>query len=368
MKIYTKFILFTIAISFLYYIQLFIFSTISYILEEKLIIKKSLFILSSLIILSILTKTPFFIWKHIYSIAYLISTIYLGYICNSFLLCIIYKIITIFIKTSKSISSFLVLYFPIIISVYGLINARIIRIEKEVSIKSKKYNNKKGIKICHLTDLHLGTIYKRKFVQKIVNIIKNEIKPDIIVITGDLFDISESPNSDSIVPFNEIDIPILYVTGNHEIMRGRDEVFETLKKSKIRNIGNESEPYIFKNINFIGIDYIEKFEKIKDIIYDKNMFNVVLNHVPLLPKELSQYDIDLYLCGHTHGGQTFPFNLLTLFNAKCYEGLYEYLNRYVYVSSGLGTALIPMRIGSKSVISVIKIESFEENKNNEIDY
>ena len=75
---------------------------------------------------------------------------------------------------------------------------------------------------------------------------------------------------------------------------------------------------------------------------------------------MNPYEIDLVLCGHTHGGQTFPFNVMTYVNGKLYKGLYEYLNRYVYVSSGLGTALIPMRIGSKSVISIIKIESDEK--------
>ena len=149
----------------------------------------------------------------------------------------------------------------------------------------------------------------------------------------------------------------MYVTGNHELVIGKKEVLEVLNRSKIKNIGDDLIPFIFQNINFIGIDFESKIEKLKDIKYDKDMFNIVLNHVPILPKELSPYDIDLFLCGHTHGGQTFPLNIMTFLNAKCYEGLYEYLNRYVFVSSGLGTALMPMRIGSKSVISVIKIAS-----------
>ena len=210
-----------------------------------------------------------------------------------------------------------------------------------------------------MTDLHLGTIFRKNFTQNIINKIKNIIKPDILVITGDLFDSSNTPIYDFIEPLNEINVPILYVTGNHEIMIGKNKVLQVLNKSKIKNIGNDLVPYTLKNINFIGIDFESKLEILKDIKYDRNMFNIVLNHVPVPPKDLSQYEIDLFLCGHTHGGQTFPFNVLTYFNTKYYQGLYEYLNRYVYVSSGLGTTLIPMRIGSKSVISVIKIQSTE---------
>ena len=254
----------------------------------------------------------------------------------------------------------MIVYLPIIISIYGAINARMIKIEKEVIIKSSKYKNNNGIKICHLTDLHLGAIYQRNFVQKIINIIKNNIKPDIVVITGDLFDSSYAPLIENIEPFDELNIPILYITGNHEIMIGKKDVLNVLNKTKIKNIGIDLDPYIFKDINFIGLDFETKIEKLKEIKYDKNMFNVVLNHVPISPKELSLYDVDLFLCGHTHGGQTFPFNVLTLLYAKCYVGLYEFLNRYVYVSSGLGTALIPMRIGSKSAISVIKVEHNKE--------
>ena len=354
----TKLFAILILISLLYYIQIFIFQNIDFILEENIITKKTLLLIISIIVLSVLTKTPFFIWERIYYLAYYISSIYLGYICNSLLACIIYKLINLFIHVNINLSLFLVFYFPILISIYGIINARIIRIE-EIIIKSKKYKNNNPIKVCHLTDLHLGTVFRKNFVQNIINKIKNIIKPDIIVITGDLFDNSNIPIYEYIEPFNEINVPILYVTGNHEIMVGKDEVLKVLNKSKIQNIGNKLYPYIFKNINFIGIDYESKFEILKDIKYDKNMFNIVLNHVPISPKDLSQYDIDILLCGHTHGGQTFPFNVLTYFNTICYQGLYECLNRYVYVSSGLGATLIPMRIGSKSVISVIKIDSTE---------
>ena len=357
MKIILKYLfIFSILLSLLYYLQLFIYSTIS------LTLNKSLLLLLSIIIISVFIKIPFFIWKKIYFPVYYIASICLGYLFNSLLFCLIYRLFSFIIYINSNVSSFITLYFPIIISIYGVINARTIRVEKELIIRTNKCKNNSGIKICHLTDLHLGAIYQRKFVQKVINIIKNNIKPDIVAITGDLFDNSYSPMVEYIEPFNELNIPILYITGNHELMIGKADVLNVVNRTKIKNIGNELDPYTFKDINFIGLDFEDKIEKLKEIKNDKNMFNIVLNHVPISPRDLPQYDVDLFLCGHTHGGQTFPFNILTLLNAKCYVGLYEYLNRYVYVSSGLGTALIPMRIGSKSVISIINIKPDEEKE------
>ena len=358
MKVNPKiYIIIILLISLLYFTQLFVFNTISIALEKNLIIPKSLLLMLSILLLIIFLFLKNLSFKQFYYLSYYISSIYLGHICNSLLICLIYRIINLFILINKNYSIIFVIYFPIVISLYGVINANIIHIDDKITIKSKKYKNKNPIKICHLTDLHLGPIYQKKFTQRIINLIKNNINPDIIVITGDLFDNSNNPNYEFIEPFNEITCPILYVTGNHELVIGKKEVLEVLNRSKIKNIGDDLIPFIFQNINFIGIDFESKIEKLKDIKYDKDMFNIVLNHVPILPKELSPYDIDLFLCGHTHGGQTFPLNIMTFLNAKCYEGLYEYLNRYVFVSSGLGTALMPMRIGSKSVISVIKIAS-----------
>ena len=51
-------------------------------------------------------------------------------------------------------------------SLYGIINANIINIDDKVTIKSKKYKNNNPIKICHLSDLHLGPIYQKAFYSK----------------------------------------------------------------------------------------------------------------------------------------------------------------------------------------------------------
>jgi predicted MPP superfamily phosphohydrolase len=170
--------------------------------------------------------------KKYYTITYYISVTYLGILVNFFLFGIYFRILENIIVLNKSISIFIVVICPIFISIYGLIKAKIIFVDN-IIIKIKKYKSKNPTKICHLSDIHLGAIYQKNFCQKIINIINNKIKPDIVVITGDLMDSSLKPNIQSLKPFDQIKVPILYITGNHEETIGKEEVLEVLKKLKL---------------------------------------------------------------------------------------------------------------------------------------
>ena len=85
---------------------------------------------------------------------------------------------------------------------------------------------------------------------------------------------------------------------------------------------------------------------------------ILLYHVPKVSLEdLNEIDIFLMLSGHTHAGQIFPFNILAWIFNKYFCGLYNYKNsNYVFVSSGYGTALVPMRIFSTKMIGIINIK------------
>ena len=48
-------------------------------------------------------------------------------------------------------------------------------------------------------------------------------------------------------------MPILYISGNHEIMQGRDLVLKEVEKTNIKHIGNKL--YGCCDLNFVGVDY-----------------------------------------------------------------------------------------------------------------
>lgn len=84
---------------------------------------------------------------------------------------------------------------------------------------------------------------------------------------------------------------------------------------------------------------------------------ILLAHQPRAAQQaLMQFaGIDLILCGHTHGGQFFPFNILVYFFNPFFSGLYKQKDTFVYVSSGTYFYGIPFRIGSRKEITLITL-------------
>ena len=64
---------------------------------------------------------------------------------------------------------------------------------------------------------------------------------------------------------------------------------------------------------------------------------------------------DLQISGHTHGGQFFPWNLLIGFAQPYVSGLHTHQNTQIYVSRGTGYWGPPVRVGSPSEITLIKL-------------
>ena len=88
---------------------------------------------------------------------------------------------------------------------------------------------------------------------------------------------------------------------------------------------------------------------------------VLLAHQPKYLKDLEKEfesikNIDLILCGHTHGGQIFPFNFLVKLEQPYVKGLHQH-NEFtqVYVNKGTGFWGPPMRLGASSEITILNL-------------
>ena len=151
-------------------------------------------------------------------------------------------------------------------------------------------------------------------------------------------------------------------------MNGVNDLFSCIENTKIKHLGNKE--FEYRGVNFIGIDYEDNYINILENISnkEKKIPNIVLCHVPLIePNELEKYNVFLFLCGHTHGGQLFPLNFFAYLMNKCFSGLYSNKNykNHVYVSEGINTALPPMRVGSNKTFAVITIEGSDYNEDDE---
>lgn len=297
---------------------------------------------------------------------------------------IIILICKIFKKDFKLIIGSFIFLFAILYSGVGLWNAEN-PIIKNVDIKienlDKNWENKV---IVQLSDVHLGRINGADFAYKMVEQV-NGLDPDLILITGDLFDGMGSDVDKYLSILNNLKSKkgIYFITGNHEGYLGAETIINKLKDSKITVLDDEMVE--IDGLQVIGIsfrdfnDIIANDNILKDISgIDGKKTNILLYHVPASLVRLAQSGneqrtasywkpntdfslvkeagIDLQLSGHTHSGQFFPFTLVvkSIFNGYSY-GLIEEGNFQLYVTSGVGTWGPPIRTGNKSEIVKINL-------------
>ena len=238
----------------------------------------------------------------------------------------------------------------IILSVYGLINARFFRIKK-LFISSSKIKRKYNF--VFISDIHLGTNPVSTLSKVITKI--NKINYDFLLIGGDLID-SSTFDLKNLQILKSIKKPIFCVTGNHEYyVKNSKEKLSKLILYNITLLRNEN--FLFDDINIIGIDDYQTTDnqtKINIDLENKSKFNLTLVHKSSIWHKIFD-NTDLMLAGHTHNGQIFPFNLFVKIKFKYSFGLYRNKNSYLYVSSGSGCWGPRMRLGTSNEIVNVEL-------------
>jgi len=222
-----------------------------------------------------------------------------------------------------------------------------------------------GFTIVQLTDLHIGRTIKRDFVENIIAR-TNAIHPDMVVITGDLCDMSPDEISHDLDPLKTLNAPAFFVTGNHEYYHGVDAILAKVVSLGIKPLTNES--ILFGNnkssFNLVGINDLTGMSfgiRAPDVEMAYQGLNeskptIVLSHQPKSISLVEGKRCDLMLSGHTHGGQIFPFGLLVMLDQPYLDGLHEFMpGKQIFVSRGAGYWGPPLRVLAPSEISRIVI-------------
>ena len=237
-----------------------------------------------------------------------------------------------------------------------------------------KYNLKydkadEPIRIVQLSDLHSKPF--KKVLKKV-----DEIKPDIICITGDYINDREK-NKKKMLKYAKALVSkakVYYITGNHERrLENFDELMDELSKVGFIVLLNRVSIYNDKGfeIDFLGLDENQATFEYKDMSpYFKQLnelggYKIVLSHFPenfegVKEMNYSQYDFDLQLSGHAHGGQfCLPFIGPVYSPGQGLKPKYakgSFGNRpKLIVSRGLGNAEFPFRLFNHPEINVINI-------------
>ena len=233
-------------------------------------------------------------------------------------------------------------------------------INKPQIINDISINN--NLKIVHISDVHMGYIINKKKLRQYIDSV-NAQEPDIVLITGDLFDGAIEPVIDQKMYEELTDIKtklgVYVVTGNHEYIGGNKDVkVEYLKKSGLVVL-EDSIALVDNRFYIVGRNdrSAESRKTTQELVQgiDKSKPIILLDHQPYNLDESESAGVDLHLSGHTHDGQFFPINLITNAVYEVSAGYKLKGNTHIYVSSGLGLWGPPVRLGTKSEFVVINM-------------
>lgn len=251
---------------------------------------------------------------------------------------------------------------------YGIYNANQI---KEVSypIQIQKNTSLDHLNIVLISDLHLGYVNDVKFLEDVVDRI-NGLKPDIVLMTGDIFNgnyyaLSNPSKGSELLSTIQSTYGVYACLGNHDAGRSYDEIVNFIDKSNIKLLNDE---HVVIDNQFVvvgrrdsspignqGTPRAITSEVMSNI--DTTMPVIVMDHQPANMIEYGN-DVDLIVSGHTHQGQVFPANLITNAMFTVDYGHYQKNldSPHVIVTSGAGTWGPPLRIGTNSEIAQIKVD------------
>ena len=220
-------------------------------------------------------------------------------------------------------------------------------------------------RILHLTDLHLDSI---EGLEDIICERIEDLQYDLCVMTGDYREGIDGGFKKILNPMKKIVAAIkakdgiLATLGNHDTYL----MVEHLEGMGIKILANETLIIYRKNsrIAVTGLDdphYYYTDQAVSSLEEEIKSFKIVLAHSPELYDIAADNDYNLYLCGHTHGGQICLPDGIPIFThlysgRKFYRDLWSYANMKGYTSQGCGTAAIPIRFNTQSEIALITLK------------
>ncbi|MBU4014336.1 MAG: metallophosphoesterase [Proteobacteria bacterium] len=246
----------------------------------------------------------------------------------------------------------------------GFVAARQINVEW-VHIPTIKINKmSEPFRIVQISDLHLGLLSNEKRLRRLVETIES-IRPDVVVSTGDLIDMQLDHLdglADLLLKLNPR-FGKFAVTGNHEAYAGIDKGLIFTKRAGFKMLSYEGVK-VGGVINIVGVDDPAVSIRLKmnppaeEAVlqhYSEKEFTLLLKHRPTVIPASVQF-FDLQLSGHTHGGQIFPFNLVTKLVHPAKTGLSQVGHEtWLYVNRGIGTWGPPIRFMAPPEMTVIEL-------------
>ena len=259
-------------------------------------------------------------------------------------------------------------------------------IETKIFYLGGTSQEKTNLKLLQISDLHLQKINNpiRQLAKKI-----NDLRPDLILITGDAVDKKRNINLiEDFLNLIDKDIKKVAILGNWEYWGAVDLVAldNIYKKNNTDLLINRSVKYLFRNtsISITGVDdFLGGNADINTALenYTESDYHIILNHCPQYSDRISEtlsqsarknINLNVILSGHTHGGQINFFGFAPFLppgSGKYVSGWYNAVvdsqslvvsqhpqysssKPVMYVSKGIGTSIFPVRLGARAEMAI----------------
>lgn len=236
-----------------------------------------------------------------------------------------------------------------------------------------------GLKIVHLTDIHLSIFSSVEEVRRVVDL-ANLLDPDLVALTGDYVTYSPTyiwPVAQALGRLRSR-LGVFAVLGNHDFRAGADEVARALRDHHIVVLRNAHCPLPLAEqqarkqkdrssatpgattLWIAGVDdpwvaQADLGKALKSI--PRRDPKILLCHNPEAIGEAARHGIDLMLSGHTHGGQVRLPLLRSLYRSipgeRFVDGWNQLGGTQIYVSRGIGKVVVPVRVACPPEITCL---------------
>jgi len=224
------------------------------------------------------------------------------------------------------------------------------KVRQELTLTTEKLLQR-PLKMVMMSDLHLGYHNPQKELKRWVDLINSE-KPDVVLMAGDLIDMSMRPLLEEHMAdeLKRVEAPIYACLGNHEYYSGEPAAQRFYQEAGIHLLRDTA--VVVGDLCIIGRDDRSNRHRkaLADIMAtaDTSKYTIVLDHQPHHLEEAEAAGVDFQLSGHTHNGQVWPVSWIEKTMYECAYGQHQRGNTRYYVSSGLGIWGGKFRIGTCS--------------------
>lgn len=275
---------------------------------------------------------------------------------------------------------FLLIFFIGYIPLRSYYEYKRVVVEKRIFYLSTNSNELNNFKIAFISDIQADRFTNEERVESYISKI-NELNPDLVLAGGDFVtgDSNYIPIVASLSKKIKSNYGVYSCIGDHDFFahkknywRSLAEIKNALEKNNVKMIDNGNLILMINEslvkITFLSNTYVKSYnELILDSLAQTNReakLKIIVTHQPneKIALKAKEYGYNLYLTGHTHGGQInflFPFLNITpvKFETKFISGDYWFDNLLMIVNRGLGMSTIPIRYHSIPEVSLIEIRT-----------